>query len=182
MGYDVVIVETVGVGQDEIDVVRLAHSTIVVNVPGLGDEVQAIKAGLMEAGEIFVVNKADREGAHDTERQLQLMLHLRGTGGGAAESDWRPPLLRAVAVRGEGAVEIVDALDLHLAHLKAGAVFQDQTRARNEHAFMTLLREAVLEKLSAAPASTSALAEMQAGRIDPYAAAARVAASLEIGP
>jgi LAO/AO transport system kinase len=179
MGYDLVIVETVGVGQDEIDIVSLAHSTIVVNVPGLGDEVQAIKAGLMEAGEIFVINKADREGAHDTERQLELMLHLRSTREGAAEDDWRPPLLRAVSVRGEGGAEIADALEAHLTHLQARSGFIDQTRARNAHAFMSLLRDAVVRRLSAEEATTEVRRRLEAGEIDPYAAAEAVAARLE---
>src|SRR5580693_5997579 len=90
MGYEVVIVETVGVGQDEIEVVTLAHSTIIVAVPGLGDEVQAMKAGLLEAGEILVLNKADREGCEQTCRHLELLLHLRaGARGGHARGGGR---------------------------------------------------------------------------------------------
>ena len=83
MGFELILVETVGVGQEEIDVVALAHSTVIVAVPGLGDEVQAIKAGLMEAGDILVINKADREGFEQTRRHLEMLLHLRGAVYGA---------------------------------------------------------------------------------------------------
>ena len=81
MGFELILVETVGVGQEEIDVVALAHSTVIVAVPGLGDEVQAIKAGLMEAGDILVINKADREGFEQTRRHLEMLLHLRSGAG-----------------------------------------------------------------------------------------------------
>ena len=117
MGYPVVLVETVGVGQDELDIVALAHSTIIVAVPGLGDEVQAVKAGLLEAGELFVINKADRDGAEHTQRHLELLLQLRSARLGAHE--WRPPLLRAIAACGEGGAAIVAALRAHRAHLEA---------------------------------------------------------------
>jgi LAO/AO transport system kinase len=79
MGMDVVIIETVGVGQDEIDIVRMAHTTVVVSVPGLGDDIQAIKAGVLEIGDVFVVNKADREGADRTARELSVMLEMKQT-------------------------------------------------------------------------------------------------------
>jgi len=120
MGFDVVIVETVGVGQDEIDVVNLAHTTLIAVVPGLGDEIQAVKAGLMEAGDVFVVNKADREGYDAVHRQMQMMLHLRQlalTANEERKKPWEVPLLRAVAVAGEGGAEIVDAIEAHRAWL-----------------------------------------------------------------
>jgi LAO/AO transport system kinase len=171
MGYEVVIVETVGVGQDELDVVALAHSTIIVAVPGLGDEVQAMKAGLLEAGEVFVINKADREGFEQTRRHLELLLHLRTRHRRAG--GWEPRLLCAVATRGEGGAAIVAALDAHHAYLQASGEFARQCGRRSEQQFLALAREAALaEALAAAPAEL--LAEVRAQRIDPYSAAERL--------
>ncbi|MBI3002942.1 MAG: methylmalonyl Co-A mutase-associated GTPase MeaB, partial [candidate division NC10 bacterium] len=93
-GKAVILIETVGVGQDEVEIVRLAHTTLVIMVPGLGDEVQAIKAGILEIGDLFVVNKADREGADRTAAELQMMLGL------AAATGWKPPVLKTVAPEG----------------------------------------------------------------------------------
>ena len=98
MGYDVVIIETVGVGQDEVEIAQLAHTTAVVNLPGMGDDIQAMKAGLLEVGDVFIVNKADMPGADDVVEQLQSMIDL----GRASAAGWRPPVLKTVAVRNEG--------------------------------------------------------------------------------
>jgi LAO/AO transport system kinase len=169
MGYEVVIVETVGVGQDEIDVVALAHSTVIVAVPGLGDEVQAVKAGLLEAGEVFVINKADREGFEQTQRHLELLLQLRA--GRAGHGTWQPPLLRAVAARGEGAGAIADALEAHRAHLESGGEFVRQSGRRSEQQFLTLAREAALTQ--ALERTTPELLDaVRERRIDPYSAVA----------
>src|SRR5512138_1721159 len=127
MGKDVILVETVGVGQDEIEVASLAHTVVVVAVPGMGDDVQAIKAGVLEIADVFAVNKADREGADRTVRDLQMMLELRrtvsarpldhdaahrftgGAGGGAAppDAEWEPPIVRTVAVKDDGVDELL---------------------------------------------------------------------------
>lgn len=174
MGYDVVLIETVGVGQDEIDIVSLAHTTVIVMVPGLGDEVQAVKAGLMEAGEVFVLNKADRDGAQQAARQLELMLHLRAQAHPARA--WRPPLLATVATREEGAAALADALDAHRAHLHDCGDFERQSARRGYHQFVSVLREAATAKLLAQAlerAETAALIDrVQSRRIDPYSAAA----------
>jgi LAO/AO transport system kinase len=172
MGYDVVIVETVGVGQDEIDIVSLAHTTVIVSVPGLGDEVQAVKAGLLEAGDVFVINKADRDGAEQTQRQLELMLHLR------AVRDWSPPLIMAVAAKDQGGVEISDALDAHLAHLRASGGFERQTAVRDHHQFVTLVREQVASRLLAASGGLSD--DVRTRRLDPYSAAQALISHVEV--
>lgn len=172
MGYDVVIVETVGVGQDEIDIVSLAHSTVIVSVPGLGDEVQAVKAGLLEAGEIFVINKADRDGAEQTQRQLEMMLHLRQT------KAWNPPLLMAVASKDQGGAEIVDALDAHLAHLRTSGDFARQSAVRDHHQFVTLVREQVAARLLAGAGALSD--DVRARRLDPYSAAKALILHVEV--
>jgi LAO/AO transport system kinase len=164
-GFDVILLETVGVGQDEVDVARLAHSTVVVVVPGLGDDVQAIKAGLLEIADVFVVNKADRDGAADLEKSLRQMLTLSDPPDG-----WRPPILRAIAVRGEGIAELVSALDSHAAHVmgEAGRA-RAQTQAREiferllDAALVEVGRERLRESLAAARARVVTGAE------DPYA-------------
>jgi LAO/AO transport system kinase len=178
MGYDVIIIETVGVGQDEIDIVSLAHSTLIVNVPGLGDEVQAIKAGLLEAGDLFVINKADREGAEQTQHELELMLHLRSQSGHTG--DWEPPLLMAVASRGEGGAEIVDALDQHARHLREGGGFAHRSAERSYHQFMGLLREAVVARLldqaMSLDATAGVLEDVRARKVDPHTAVKAIVA------
>ncbi len=103
-GYDLVLVETVGVGQDEVEVARLADVTVVVLMPGMGDDVQAIKAGIMEIADIFVINKADRPGAASLEREIDAMLSL-----GTRPDGWKPPILRAIATEGQGIAEIFAA-------------------------------------------------------------------------
>lgn len=168
MGYDMVIVETVGVGQDEIDVVNLAHSTIIVGVPGLGDEVQAVKAGLMEAGDLFVVNKADRDGYEATRRQFELMLHLREQS--RAGNGWNAPLLRAVANRDEGGAEIVDALANHRAHLETSGGFGARSGRREREQALALLRDAILREIME-KGDEALLEDVEARRIDPYSAA-----------
>src|SRR5207249_985575 len=124
-GRDLILVETVGVGQDEVDVMRLAHTVVVVSVPGLGDDVQALKAGLLEIADLHVVNKTDREGADRTLAELRSMLTLlppvespAGPDGAPAGEPWVPPVLGASAAREEGIEALMDALDGHMAYLK----------------------------------------------------------------
>jgi LAO/AO transport system kinase len=179
MGYDVVIVETAGVGQEEIDIVALAHSTIIVGVPGLGDEVQAMKAGLLEAGEILVLNKADREGFEQTWRHLELLLHLRGSG--RAPGAWVPRLLPAVATRDEGAAAIVAALDEHRRYLEDSGEFARQCGRRSEQQFLALARAALMAELLSGPGA-QLLAQVRARHVDPYTAAEQLTAQLRCGP
>ena len=182
MGYDTILVETVGVGQEEIEIVSLAHSTIIVAVPGLGDEIQAIKAGLMEAGDLFVLNKADRDGAHESMRQLELALHLREQAGAATA--WNPPLLAAVAARDEGGTAILDALDAHAAHLRASGAFEARRAERAYAVFLKLLRDAAIRKLldTALEREDAALLleDLANCRIDPHSAADLLVARLRI--
>jgi LAO/AO transport system kinase len=175
MGYEVVIVETVGVGQEEIDIVALAHSTIIVCVPGLGDEVQAMKAGLLEAGEILVLNKADREGFDQTWRHLELLLHLRG--GGRVAGGWAARLLPAVATRDEGTAAIVAALDEHRRYLEDSGEFARQCGRRSEQQFLALARAALMAELRSGPGA-ELLTEVRARRLDPYTAAEQLSAHL----
>ncbi|MDQ2980419.1 MAG: methylmalonyl Co-A mutase-associated GTPase MeaB, partial [Acidobacteriota bacterium] len=113
-GFDIVMIETVGVGQDEVDIVKAAETTAVVLVPGLGDDIQAIKAGILEIADVFVVNKSDREGAARTEAELAMMLDL------TPPSGWRPPIVRTVAPANQGIGEVGAAFAAHEAFLRSG--------------------------------------------------------------
>ena len=109
MGKDVVIIETVGVGQDEVEIVKVAHTNVVVVVPGLGDDIQAMKAGILEIADVFVVNKSDREGADKTRREIETMISMNVY----EKGDWVPPVVSAVAQAGTGIREILDEVDRH---------------------------------------------------------------------
>lgn len=113
-GKDVVLVETVGAGQSEVEIIKVAQTVVVVHAPGLGDEIQAIKAGIMEIADIFVVNKADRDNANKTAMDLQTILQLS-----SVESGWKPPIMKAVALTGEGVAELVDKLEEHKRFLES---------------------------------------------------------------
>src|SRR5206468_3835365 len=113
-GFDVVLVETVGVGQDEVEVVRTVQTNLVVLVPGMGDDIQAIKAGIMEIGDIFVVNKADRPGADKTVTEVTMMMSLVEEHG-----DWIPPIVKTIASKNEGVVELDQAVEKHFAYLQS---------------------------------------------------------------
>jgi LAO/AO transport system kinase len=119
MGKDCILIETVGVGQDEVDIARMADTTIIVLTPGLGDDIQAIKAGILEVGDLFVINKADREGVEKTEQELRTMFELAQSLS-AEPRDWRPPIIRTVAARSQGLEELCSAIESHRAFLAAG--------------------------------------------------------------
>jgi LAO/AO transport system kinase len=173
MGRDVVIVETVGVGQDEIDVAQMAHSTIVVTVPGMGDDIQAIKAGILEVADVFVVNKADLDGADRTVRELRQMLELRhavraiprehdarhrrlraAVGDGKVDpvpaatgpKEWEPPILKTVASRDQGVKEVLEAVERHRSFLDETGQRAVRERSRAKMQFVALLRERLLRE------------------------------------
>jgi LAO/AO transport system kinase len=169
-GFDVVIVETVGAGQGEVEVAGAAHTTVVIEVPGMGDDVQAIKAGILEIADVFVVNKADREGADATVRQLRAMLHL----GEAPAHGWSPPVLTAVAMRAEGIAPLADAIDRHLGHLRATGQLAERVRARAALELRQAIQERALERVQARSggAAWDLLVTQVAERSgDPYSAA-----------
>ena len=132
MGKDYIIVETVGVGQDEIDIVRSAHTTIITLVPGMGDDIQALKAGILEVGDIFVINKADREGADRTINDIRLMIEMDEK---RYKNGWKPPILTAQAVFDKGVKEILDEIENHRKHLLSSKQMQSifkYEKARND--------------------------------------------------
>ena len=169
-GCDVVLVETVGVGQSEVEVAGLADTTVVLLAPGMGDGIQAAKAGVLEVGDLYVVNKADREGAAQVRRELRGMLGMAER----AASAWRPPVLTAVASRAEGIEEIAAEVDRHREHLvTTGALAsRRQRRARSEIEAIAVaaLREQWGEVSGRSELDVLAAA-VAAGTSDPYAAA-----------
>ena len=177
MGKDVVLIETVGVGQDEIEVCRLAHTTCVVVVPGLGDDIQAIKAGILEVADLFAVNKSDREGADRTVRDLRSMLELNHAMLGANDKmPFETAIVKCVASRNEGIAELWSAIAAHYQHLRDSGelVEREQQRARSE--LVEILRERLLrvalERLSRQGAQLDDLAMKIARReTDPYTVA-----------
>jgi LAO/AO transport system kinase len=179
MGYDVILIETVGVGQDEVEVADLAHTTTVVSLPGMGDEIQAMKAGLLEIGDIFVVNKADKSGADDVVDQLRLMLDMRSDGDGA----WNPPILKTVAINAEGISELVDAFWAHREHLLQSGKFAKHNSEREFQFFRRLVIEMTTEKifrnLEELPAFTTLLEDLKNREIDPYSAAEMILGKVE---
>jgi LAO/AO transport system kinase len=138
-GFDVVTIETVGAGQSEVDIARTAHTVVVVEAPGFGDDVQASKAGILEIADVLVVNKADQPGAENSVRALQAMLDL-----GHARRSWRPPILKTVATEDQGIAEVVDAITQHRAYLTESGELAQHERARVAAELNTLLREALV--------------------------------------
>ncbi len=147
-GFAVVLVETVGVGQAEVDIARTAHTTIVVEAPGLGDDVQALKAGLMEIADILVVNKADRPGAAQTARALEVALELgRNSAGPGKDAAWRPPVLKTIALDGSGVAEVLEAIAAHRAYLEASGLWSHRERMRARDDLLRALEQELLGRL-----------------------------------
>jgi LAO/AO transport system kinase len=151
VGFAVVLVETVGAGQSEVDIARTAHTTVVVEAPGMGDEVQALKAGLMEIADVLVVNKADRPGAANAARALELVidrnrLSSEGQGG---DSVWRPPILQTIALDGTGVQEVLQAIAAHREHLHISGQWASRERARVETEMLNVLRQELLGRVLA---------------------------------
>ncbi|MFI5340314.1 MAG: methylmalonyl Co-A mutase-associated GTPase MeaB [Candidatus Methylomirabilales bacterium] len=172
-GKAYVLIETVGVGQDEIEVVRSAHTSIVVAVPGMGDDIQAIKAGVMEIGDLFVVNKADRDGADKTAMEIEMTLHL-----GKATEGWRPRVLKTVAVKGEGVAELTEAILEHQAFLQEHQGRRQKSKERSHWVFYELLQERatarVIEKVATNGTLDGLIERIAARETDPYSAVEEV--------
>jgi LAO/AO transport system kinase len=141
-GKQAVLVETVGVGQDEIDIVRLADVTIVILVPGMGDDVQTIKAGIMEIADVFVINKSDREGAERVEREIRAMQSLA-----IRKDNWTPPIVKTVATEGKGIPELVAAIAHYQRFLEQNALSKKKKISNWRERLIEMLRESLLEKV-----------------------------------
>lgn len=170
-GCDVVLVETVGVGQSEVEIASQADTSVVLLAPGMGDGIQAAKAGILEIGDVYVVNKADRDGADATARELN---HMLGLGESRTPGDWRPPIVKTVAARGEGVDEVVEALEKHRAWMEERGVLAERRRSRAAHEVETIAVTALRERIGdlRGDRRLDALAErIVTGETDPYRAA-----------
>lgn len=179
MGYDVILIETVGVGQDEVEIAQFAHSTAVVSLPGMGDDIQAMKAGLLEIGNLFVVNKADTAGADDVVEQLHAMLQM----GNKSENDWLPPILKTIAVKGQGISELVDAFWQHRKFLSDSGQFDEHNVKWEFQFFRQLVMEMAADRIFSAskgsPAHQTLLEDLKNRQIDPFSAAELLIKGLE---
>lgn len=170
-GFDKVIVETVGVGQDEVEIVKTADVSVVVLVPGMGDDIQAIKAGIMEIGDVFVINKADREGVLRTQKELEALLTL------AHRPDmWHPPIVRTIATENKGIEDLSAAVDKYVGYtaMEYGEDIADRKTSIAKWRLLELLRERLLNDLLSRNGTEAALdrlsSEVAAKKTDPYSA------------
>jgi LAO/AO transport system kinase len=174
MGKDIIIVETVGVGQNEVDVVHMAHISIVVLVPGMGDEMQAIKAGIVEIGDIFVINKCEREGTGKTEGDLRLALELAGR----REDGWETPIFRTEAISGKGIQEFIAGIYLHKQMLESSNGLASKLKEQMKMIFLKVLESMVmdhfLDKIERQRLWNSILNDLIEKRSDPYTLAERI--------
>ncbi|WP_433698253.1 methylmalonyl Co-A mutase-associated GTPase MeaB [Nocardiopsis sp. CA-288880] len=169
-GFDVILVETVGVGQAEVEIAGRADTTVVLSAPGMGDAVQAAKAGVLEVADVFAVNKADRDGARATLRELRQMVAMKDR----ADDEWKPPIVLTVAAEDEGITELWERVEEHFAHLEATGGLAGRRRARARDEVQAIVLERLRSRLGGLgeEAGLDALArEVAEGRSDPYAAA-----------
>ena len=181
MGYEVIIIETVGVGQDEVEIAQFAHTSAVVSLPGMGDEIQVMKAGLLEIGDVLIVNKADKPGADDLVGQLRFMLEMKPT----SDNGWRPPVLKTIAVKSQGIPELVDTFRRHRRFLIDTGKFGEHNFKREFQFFKRLVREIAAEKIftcvAGSPIYLEIIEDLKNRKIDPSAAAEQLMERLEIG-
>jgi len=170
-GCDVIVVETVGVGQSEVEVAAIADTTLVLLAPGMGDGIQAAKAGILEIGDIFVINKADRDGANATRRELRTMVGMRPDGAGRT-GNWTPPVVLTVATKGEGVDEVVAEIGKHWEFLTTGGELKRRRVARARREVEALALATVQRRFDALDAGLDELAaRVEAAELDPFAAA-----------
>ncbi|HUL29967.1 MAG TPA: methylmalonyl Co-A mutase-associated GTPase MeaB, partial [Thermodesulfobacteriota bacterium] len=176
MGKDIILVETVGVGQDEVEIVNTAHTSIVVLVPGSGDDIQAIKAGIIEIGDLFVVNKCDRDGADKVERDIRMVLEMSPR----RDNGWEPLIFKTEATLGKGIFELVHGIYRHKQTLEQGKGFEKKLRERTKTTFLEILKtEATshfIEKLEKEGEWDKIIDDLMHRRIDPYSVVERIMA------
>jgi LAO/AO transport system kinase len=173
-GRDVILIETVGVGQDEVDIVRLADVTVVILVPGMGDDVQSIKAGIMEIADVFVINKSDREGAENVEKEIRALQSLAMRADG-----WTPPIVKTVASQGSGVEELAGAIEQYEAYLKKENLALKRSVHNWQERLVEMLRDAMLEKARRQLGDGNLArfaAEVAEHRRDPYTLVEEIAA------
>jgi LAO/AO transport system kinase len=174
MGKDIILVETVGVGQDEVEIVHTAHTSIVVLVPGLGDDIQAIKAGIIEIADLFVINKCDREGTDKVERDIRLVLEM----GRRREDGWEPPILKTEAISGKGIFELVYGILRHKKAMEQNNVLERKRRERAKTSFLEILASELMVRFTQKIEKTGdwekLLDDLMNRRTDPYSVAERI--------
>ena len=179
MGYDVILIETVGVGQDEVEIAQFAHSTAVVSLPGMGDDIQAMKAGLLEIADLMVVNKADTPGADDVVQQLRAMLDM----GSRPQDQWLAPVIKTVAIKDRGIVELVDAYWQHREFLMDSGQFDEHNHKWEFQFFRQLVMEMaadrIFSEINDSPAHRTLLEDLKNRKIDPFSAAEDLIQGLE---
>src|SRR5690625_1395822 len=173
-GCDIVVVETVGVGQSEIDIASLADTSNVILAPGMGDGIQAAKAGILEIGDVFVINKADREGARATRRELRTMLSMTQR----TDPDWSPPILMTTAAQSEGIDAVVEAADGHFNAIRQSGQLDSRRLSRARSEVEALAQQKLRQRLQAGDDADRLAAEVKSGRLDSYAAAESLIAKL----
>ena len=179
-GKDIVMVETVGVGQDEIDIVRLADVTVVILVPGMGDDVQTIKAGIMEIADIFVINKSDREGAERVEREIRTMQTLA-----IRRDDWMPPIVKTIATDGTGVTDLVSTIAAYREYLESKDLLLNKKVSSWRERLVAMLRTALLDRVMRERLDSERLTEyarqVAEHRRDPYSLVEDLANSMDSG-
>lgn len=179
LGFEIIFIETVGVGQDEVEVRSLVHTTAVVSIPGMGDEIQAMKAGILEIGDIYVVNKSDLPGAEEVAQHLNALIDSRPM----RKDGWRPPVIMTAAAKSEGIAELADAFLNHRRHRQdsgglAQAFFEHELRFFRE-IVRELATKKIFESVSELPAYADLLHALKERKIDPYSAAERLMKGLK---
>ncbi|WPC43209.1 methylmalonyl Co-A mutase-associated GTPase MeaB [Clostridium sp. JS66] len=166
-GKDIIFVETVGVGQSEVDIVKAADTTIVALIPGLGDDIQAIKAGILEIGDIFVINKADHDGVERLNTELEMMLNLN-----QSTVDWRPPVKRTIASNGSGVEELISKIEEHISYLNHSNELAIRRTKRTRNELLSLLNEQIsrrmLAKITVSGELDSLVTSIEQRMHDPY--------------
>ncbi|HUL29286.1 MAG TPA: methylmalonyl Co-A mutase-associated GTPase MeaB [Thermodesulfobacteriota bacterium] len=174
MGKDIILVETVGVGQDEVEIVHTAHTSIVILVPGLGDEIQAIKAGIIEIGDLFVINKSDQEGTGKVERDLRMVLEL----GRKREDGWEPLIFKTEAIVGKGVPDLISGIYRHRQALQKNNAFENKLRERTKTTFLEILQSEVMahfiEKVESEGGWDKIVDDLMNRRTDPYSVAEKI--------
>ena len=181
-GFDTIIIETVGAGQAEVEIVRAAQSVVVVTVPGMGDDIQAIKAGILEIADVFVVNKADRPGADQTAAELRMLLSLDE---GRKERVWRVPIIKTNAMTGDGVAELADKLAAHLVSLRESGTLASRSGQQARSEMLALLHQALVEKIEATIGANEwdrLVAEVVDRSRDPYTTATELAKRVGLIP
>jgi LAO/AO transport system kinase len=181
-GFDTIIIETVGAGQAEVEIVRAAQSVVVVTVPGMGDDIQAIKAGILEIADVFVVNKADRPGADQTVAELRMLLSLDE---GRKERLWRVPIIKTNAMTGDGVAALADKLAAHLVSLRETGTLASRSGQQARSEMLALLHQALVEKIEATIGADEwdrLVAEVVDRSRDPYTTATELAKRIGLIP